>query len=101
MKTQSEERSPLRPRAFPLRNSSIKTPAFRALKDPLNLELANDFFLDQCGRSPPARRRKLWRALLRNGDIYKKSYGGLHCVGLSTIKRSDSRRPMSRTPTTA
>lgn len=46
------------------------------------LSISNDAFIrtsDQDAHWPGA--MKLWRALVRSGDIYKGSYKGLYCVG--------------------
>lgn len=53
---------------------------FRALKDPLNLSY-NDFLRTSADARHQPAVEKLWRACRANGDIYKKSYGGLYCVG--------------------
>lgn len=53
---------------------------FRALKDALNLSW-DDFIRtsDQKRHWPGA--EKLWKILADNGDLYKKIYKGLYCVG--------------------
>ncbi|TSC89863.1 MAG: methionyl-tRNA synthetase [Parcubacteria group bacterium Gr01-1014_3] len=53
---------------------------FRALKETLNLSW-DDFIRtsDQQRHWPGA--QKLWNALAAQGDLYKKSYKGLYCVG--------------------
>lgn len=53
---------------------------FRALRDTLNLSW-DDFIRtsDQKRHWPGA--QKMWKALVRSGDIYKKNYRGLYCVG--------------------
>lgn len=53
---------------------------FKGLKDILNL--SNDDFIrttDQKRHWPSA--QKVWLQLKENGDIYKKEYNGLYCVG--------------------
>lgn len=53
---------------------------FKKLKEPLNL--SNDDFIrttDQKRHWPAV--EKVWLALKENGDIYKKKYQGLYCVG--------------------
>ncbi|MBI5742567.1 MAG: methionine--tRNA ligase, partial [Candidatus Niyogibacteria bacterium] len=46
------------------------------------LDISNDDFIrtSDAGRHHPAA-VKIWRALAASGDIYKKSYRGLYCVG--------------------
>lgn len=53
---------------------------FRALKDALNLSW-DDFIRtsDQTRHWPGA--QKFWKILADNGDLYKKIYKGLYCVG--------------------
>ena len=53
---------------------------FQALKDLLNISW-DDFIRtsDQERHWPNV--KKLWRALVKKGDIYKKIYKGLYCVG--------------------
>lgn len=53
---------------------------FQALKDALNLSW-NDFIRtsDQKRHWPAA--QKLWMALYEKGDLYKKIYRGLYCIG--------------------
>lgn len=53
---------------------------FRALKEKLNLSW-NDFIRtsDQNRHWPGA--QKMWQQLVDSGDIYKKKYKGLYCVG--------------------
>lgn len=53
---------------------------YRELKEPLNL--SNDEFIrttDQKRHWPAV--EKVWLALEKNGDIYKKKYKGFYCVG--------------------
>jgi methionyl-tRNA synthetase len=53
---------------------------FRSLLQKLNI--SNDFFIrtsDRKNHWPTA--QKLWQELVRSGDIYKKTYRGLYCVG--------------------
>ena len=53
---------------------------FRALKDALNLSW-DDFIRtsDQKRHWPGA--QKIWQKLVEAGDLYKKTYSGLYCVG--------------------
>ncbi len=47
-----------------------------------DLNIANDYFVRTSDRKKhwPAV-EKMWRALVKKGDIYKKNYQGLYCVG--------------------
>jgi len=62
---------------------------FRALRNVLNL--SNDDFIrtsDQKRHWPTV--RKIWQKLKDNGDIYKKKYQGLYCVGCEAfLKEKD------------
>ncbi len=58
---------------------------FKQLKDVLNLSW--DGFIrttDQKNHWPGV--QKLWQKLLDSGDIYKKKYNGLYCVGCESFK---------------
>jgi len=60
---------------------------FKALKGILNL--SNDDFIrttDQKRHWPAV--KKIWRKLKENGDIYKKKYKGLYCVGCEAFIKS-------------
>ena len=58
----------------------INAEKFRALKDALNLSW-DDFIRtsDEARHWPNV--RALWNKLVASGDIYKKTYQGLYCVG--------------------
>ena len=62
---------------------------FKALKGILNL--SNDDFIrttDQKRHWPAV--RKVWRKLKENGDVYKKKYKGLYCIGCEAfVKEKD------------
>lgn len=53
---------------------------FRALKDALNLSW-NDFIRTSDKKRHWPGAQKMWRILAENGDLYKKTYKGLYCVG--------------------
>lgn len=53
---------------------------FYALRDVLNLSF-NDFIRTSAQERHRLGVEKLWRACDQNGDIYKKAYRGLYCVG--------------------
>ena len=62
---------------------------FKALKGILNL--SNDDFIrttDQKRHWPAV--KKVWRKLKENGDVYKKKYKGLYCIGCEAfVKEKD------------
>lgn len=58
------------------RNAAI----FHDLRQPLNLSY-DDFIRTSTEARHTQGVHKLWQACAANGDIYKKSYGGLYCVG--------------------
>ncbi len=66
----------LTPKEFTDQNSA----KFRGLREALNLSW-DDFIRtsDKARHFPGA--QKLWNALVRSGDLYKKKYRGLYCVG--------------------
>ncbi len=72
----SAEAAGITPKEFVDRNSA----KFRELKETLNLSW-DDFIRtsDQTRHWPGA--QKMWQALAEKGDLYKKSYQGLYCVG--------------------
>lgn len=53
---------------------------FYALRDSLNLSF-DDFIRTSVDPRHTAGVQKLWQACAQNGDIYKKAYRGLYCVG--------------------
>ncbi len=61
---------------------------FRALREPLNL--SNDDFI-RTSNDPRhlAGVRKLWAACAASGDIYKRAYRGLYCVGCEQFYTPD------------
>ena len=52
---------------------------FQTLKD--NLHLSYDNFIRTTNESHVSAAQELWRRCAAAGDIYKKSYSGLYCVG--------------------
>jgi methionyl-tRNA synthetase len=54
--------------------------AFQELRVPLDLSF-DDFIRTSAESRHRKGVEKLWRACLANGDIYKKAYRGLYCVG--------------------
>jgi methionyl-tRNA synthetase len=61
---------------------------FRKLKDALNL--SNDTFVRTTDSHHVAAAQELWRRCTEAGDIYKKKYKGLYCVGDEMfLKESD------------
>ena len=54
--------------------------AFEALREPLSLSF-DDFIRTSIDPRHRAGVEKLWEACARNGDIYKRAYRGLYCVG--------------------
>lgn len=72
----SAEAAGLTPKQFVDENSA----KFRALKEALNLSW-DDFIRtsDQVRHWPAA--QKLWKRLEAEGDLYKKTYHGLYCIG--------------------
>lgn len=72
----SAEHAGLTPKAFVDQNSA----KFHGLREALNLSW-DDFIRtsDKARHFPGA--QKLWNALVKSGDIYKKQYRGLYCVG--------------------
>lgn len=61
---------------------------FGKLKEALNLSY--DAFIRTTNEEHKKAAQELWRRCLANGDIYKKKYKGLYCVGDETfVKESD------------
>jgi methionyl-tRNA synthetase len=54
--------------------------AYAALRDPLDLSF-DDFISTSSDPRHRAGVERLWRACLANGDLYRKHYQGLYCVG--------------------
>ncbi len=61
---------------------------FQALRTPLNLSF-DDFIRTSTDPRHLAGVRKLWEACARNGDIYKRPYQGLYCVGCEQFYTPD------------
>lgn len=57
---------------------------FRALKNTLGL--SNDAFIRTTDEKHIRAAQEMWRRCADNGDIYKKSYSGLYCVGCEAFK---------------
>lgn len=60
---------------------------FKKLATVLNVHI--DVFQKGTATSHVASSRKLWELCAQNGDIYKKSYSGLYCVGCETFYTSE------------
>ncbi len=61
---------------------------FQALREPLNLSF-DDFIRTSNDPRHLAGVRKLWEACARSGDIYKRPYRGLYCVGCEQFYTPD------------
>lgn len=57
---------------------------FQRLKQLLNL--SNDAFIRTTSHAHIAAAQEMWRRCDANGDIYKKTYTGLYCVGCESFK---------------
>src|ERR1700733_3991919 len=57
---------------------------FQKLKEILNL--SNDAFIRTSSPAHIAAAQEMWRLCDAKGDIYKKSYTGLYCVGCESFK---------------
>ncbi len=53
---------------------------YEALRGPLNLSF-DDFIRTSVDARHLEGAQKLWKACSRSGDVYRKPYGGLYCVG--------------------
>ena len=60
--------------------------AFHALKPALNLEF-DDFIRTSCEPGHRVGVEKLWRRCAARGDIYKREYTGLYCIGCEQFYR--------------
>jgi methionyl-tRNA synthetase len=94
---QAAEREGLPTAALVERNSGH----FYALGDALNLSF-DDFIRTSVDERHLAGARKLWQACERSGDIYKRAYRGLYCVGCEQFYTEaelvDGLCPEHRTP---
>ncbi len=61
---------------------------FQALRGPLNLSF-DDFIRTSTDPRHLAGVRKLWEACAQSGDIYKRTYQGLYCVGCEQFYTQD------------
>ncbi|MFA5996119.1 MAG: methionine--tRNA ligase [Candidatus Paceibacterota bacterium] len=57
---------------------------FQKLKDALNL--SNDAFIRTTDSSHVTAAQEIWRRCAEKGDIYKKTYTGLYCIGCESFK---------------
>lgn len=64
--------------------SSEKSALFQKLADEWNI--SNNDFIRTTEKRHEERAQKFWEASLASGDIYKKSYSGLYCVGCEAFK---------------
>jgi methionyl-tRNA synthetase len=60
---------------------------FEDLDETLNI--SNNDFIRTAGDKHIEGAKKLWEACEKSGDIYKKTYEGLYCVGCEEFKRED------------
>ncbi|MEZ4735617.1 MAG: methionine--tRNA ligase [Caldilineaceae bacterium] len=81
---QAAEREGMATQALVERNAAH----FQALQQTLNLAW-DDFIRTSAEARHTAGVDKFWRACLANGDIYKKSYRGLYCVGCEVFYNED------------
>lgn len=81
---QSAEQEGLSTEALVERNAA----QFYALRDTLNLSF-DDFIRTSVEPRHLAGVRKLWEACRQNGDIYKRPYRGLYCVGCEQFYSED------------
>lgn len=75
------------------RNSEV----FRSLRDQLHLSF-DDFIRTSAEERHIQGAQKLWRAADAAGDIYKKSYKGLYCVGCEQFYAPDELTPEGLCP---
>ncbi len=61
---------------------------FEGLREPLNLSF-DDFIRTSAEERHIAGVRKLWEACAQQGDIYKRTYRGLYCVGCEQFYTED------------
>lgn len=81
---QAAEREGVTTRELVARNAAH----FYALRDVLNLSF-DDFIRTSVEQRHVAGVHKLWDACQRSGDIYKRSYSGLYCVGCEQFYAED------------
>ena len=81
---QAAEREGISTRELVERNAA----AFCALRDSLNLSF-DDFIRTSAERRHADGVRKLWEACDRSGDISKRAYRGLYCVGCEQFYNED------------
>lgn len=61
-----------------------KSAEFENLADQWNI--SNNDFIRTTEKRHIERAQKFWQAAMENGDIYKKKYSGLYCVGCESFK---------------
>ncbi|HEY8743583.1 MAG TPA: methionine--tRNA ligase [Chloroflexota bacterium] len=61
---------------------------FQALREPLALSF-DDFMRTSIDPRHAAGAQRLWRACAAAGDVYKRQYGGLYCVGCEQFYGAD------------
>ncbi len=81
---QAAEREGIATQALVDRNAA----QFAGLRTPLNLSF-DDFIRTSSEQRHLEGVRKLWEACDRSGDIYKRSYRGLYCVGCEQFYTED------------
>jgi len=81
---QAAEREGISTRELVDRNAAY----FEGLREPLNLSF-DDFIRTSAEERHIAGVRKLWEACNRAGDIYKRTYRGLYCVGCEQFYTQD------------
>jgi methionyl-tRNA synthetase len=81
---QAAEAAGITPQELVDRNAA----AFLALREPLNLSF-DDFIRTSADPRHAEGVRKLWRACARAGDVYRRAYQGLYCVGCERFYAED------------
>jgi methionyl-tRNA synthetase len=81
---QAAEAAGISPQQLVDRNAA----AFLALREPLNLSF-DDFIRTSADARHADGVRKLWRACERAGDIYRRAYQGLYCIGCERFYGED------------
>ncbi|PIT88806.1 MAG: methionine--tRNA ligase [Candidatus Magasanikbacteria bacterium CG10_big_fil_rev_8_21_14_0_10_36_32] len=64
--------------------SAEKSAGFQNLADQWNI--TNDDFIRTTEKRHLERAQKFWQVAMENGDIYKKKYSGMYCVGCESFK---------------